>query len=106
MGKTITPSPVPKVGKDYLEFEGKLPDDKIAELIGTSERIFTSYNVSTSAVGYVFMNIMRRTRFNLPRYKFPLIDDSEETRQSIADVISHVKENIARRTASFRRNTL
>jgi len=90
MGNTIAPSPVPKIGKDYLEFEGKLPDDEKAELL----------------VGYIFMNIMRRTRFNLPRYKFPLIDDSEEARQSIADVISHVKESIARRTANFRRNTL
>lgn len=106
MGKIIAPSPVPKVGKDYLEFESKLPDIEIAELIGTPERKSTSFNVSTCAVGYIFMNIMRRTRFNLPRYKFPLIDDSEETRQSIADVISHVKENIARRTSSFRRNTL
>ena len=51
------------------------------------------------------MNIMRRTRFNLPRYKFPLVDNSEEGRQSIADMLSHVKDSLARRTA-FRRNTL
>lgn len=88
VGSKVQPSPLPKVGRDYLEFI-ELPEDTLAELL----------------VDYIFMNIMRRTKFDLPRYRFPLVDDCSEVRQSIADILTHVKESISRRTA-FRRNTL
>ncbi|KAL5490184.1 CTF18 [Sanghuangporus weigelae] len=60
LGSTLSPSPIPKVGTDYLEFED-LPETAIAELL----------------VGFIFVNIMRRTRFHLPRYHFPLVDGCE-----------------------------
>ncbi|THH10289.1 hypothetical protein EW145_g1444 [Phellinidium pouzarii] len=69
LGDTVTPSPIPKVGNDYLEFVD-LPEDAIPELL----------------VGYIFMNIMRRTRFDLPRYQFPIVDGSGGGRQTVADV--------------------
>ncbi|OCB84144.1 P-loop containing nucleoside triphosphate hydrolase protein [Sanghuangporus baumii] len=60
LGDTLSPFPIPKVGSDYLEFED-LPETAIAELL----------------VGFIFVNIMRRTRFDLPRYHFPLVDGCE-----------------------------
>ncbi|KAI5124306.1 hypothetical protein M0805_008914 [Coniferiporia weirii] len=89
LGSSVTPCPIPKVGNDYLEFVD-LPEADIVELL----------------VGYIFMNIMRRTRFDLPRYQFPLVDGYEDGRHTVSDVLAHMKESVCRRTASFRRNTL
>ncbi|KAH8117205.1 hypothetical protein DFH11DRAFT_1541526 [Phellopilus nigrolimitatus] len=83
----VTNSPIPRVGNSYLEFTS-LPEEVLAELL----------------VDYIFMNIMRRTRFDLPRYQFPLVDECEEGKQSIADVLGHMKESFSRRTANLRRN--
>jgi len=89
VGQRITPSPIPKVGTEFLEFPD-MPDEIIAELL----------------VGYIFVNIMRRTRFNLPRYRFPLVEGHSEERQSVADVIAHVRDSIGRRHEAPRRNTV
>jgi len=46
-------------------------------------------------VGFIFVNLMRRARFNLPKYQFPLVDTHHETRQSVPNVISHLKETFS-----------
>jgi len=48
-------------------------------------------NIVELLVGFIFINLMRRTRFNLPKYQFPLVDSRHETRQSTPNVISHLK---------------
>lgn len=48
IGNNLRPSPVPKVGKDYLEFENGLPDDEIAELLGVIPSLFYAFAATYS----------------------------------------------------------
>jgi hypothetical protein len=45
------------------------------------------------------MNIMRRTRFDLPKYEFPLLDESEseQAKQSVLEVIRQIRISMKRR---------
>ena len=102
LGNSLSPSPIPKVGHDYLELDD-LPEAVIAEVLGREYiDIMKPCLTICVSVGFVFVNIMRRTRFDLPRYQFPLVDGNEVERQSVSGVLSHVKEQLA----NFRRNTL
>ena len=105
VGSSLSPSPIPKLGNDFLEIE-EFPDAITAELLGRRQiywyiilhvvhsRVFT--------VGFVFVNIMRRTRFGLPLYQFPLVDGSDGERHSVSGLLNNVKDSLS----PFRRNTL
>ncbi|PAV23521.1 P-loop containing nucleoside triphosphate hydrolase [Pyrrhoderma noxium] len=82
IGNGFVPSPVKKFGQDYLEF-ADLPDDTIVELI----------------VGFPLVNIMRRARFDLPKYHFPLVDGSSEERVSAGEILLRVKSESWKKVA-------
>ena len=99
VGSTVTPSPIPGVGKDYLELSVQAEKDAV-ELIGMPcACIFRPHNTHlNTSVGYIFMNIMRRTRFDLPKYEFPLLDDeSEQAKQSMIELIRYIRASLKRR---------
>ena len=98
VGSTVAPSPVPGVGRDYLELSVHSEED-VVELLGVFNIFISSSNqtLRITTVGYIFMNIMRRTRFDLPKYQFPLLGESEHAKQSVPELLRQIRSSLKRR---------
>ncbi|TDL25009.1 hypothetical protein BD410DRAFT_785762 [Rickenella mellea] len=79
VGDRLVRSRVPGIGCNYIEFEEQ-PEDVLVELL----------------IDYILINIMRRTRFNLPKYDFCHSGKLDRSKEIIVDTLGAISATSSR----------